>query len=405
LRPPESFAEAEGFEHVSQHLRAYALDFFHNKEEGSREGAKARRRLPMTDSLSQLALAPLGVAYGAAVRARLALYRAGVLNVHSVGVPVLSVGNIAAGGTGKTPLVEWLARAVAEERRRVCVLTRGYGREGGGRVVVSDGAKVKAGAREGGDEPRLLAERLLEYGVAVVADADRVAAAGWARESLRSEVFVLDDGFQHLRLARDLNVATIDASDPWGGGRLLPAGRLREPREGLRRADCVVVTRAELAEDLTRLRAEIERVSGGRPVFAARTSTLGIRLLARGEFEVAADQDSEARPVDDVAGPVAAFCGVGNPRAFFRHLRREGFAPAHERAFGDHHIYSQSEIDALCREATRRGARALVTTAKDAVKLRALRFALPCYVLEAGLSFDDEVGFLGLVRAAVMRVS
>jgi len=356
-------------------------------------------------SLSQLALAPLGVAYGAAVRARLALYRAGALAVHSAGVPVLSVGNITAGGTGKTPLVEWLARAIATgEGLRVCVLTRGYGREGGaGRVVVSDGAKINAGAREGGDEPRLLAERLLKHGVAIVADADRVAAARWARENLRSEVFVLDDGFQHLRLARDLNVVTIDATDPWGGGRLLPAGRLREPRGELKRADCVVVTRAELAKDLTTLRDEIAERSGGRPVFVAKTSTLGVRLLNAGEFEVAADQKSDVRAVGDVARPVAAFCGIGNPRAFFAHLRREGFALAHERAFRDHHFYGQTEIDALCREASSRGALALVTTAKDAVKLVALRFALPCYVLETGLSFDDEGGFAELVRAAVGR--
>ena len=354
--------------------------------------------------LSQLALMPLGVAYGAAVRARLALYRAGALAVHSAGVPVLSVGNITAGGTGKTPLVEWLARAVAEgEGRRVCVLTRGYGREGGGRVVVSDGAKINADAREGGDEPRLLAERLLKHGVAVVADADRVAAAGWARENLRSEVFVLDDGFQHLRLARDLNVATIDASDPWGGNCLLPAGRLREPRGELRRADCVVITRLEMAEDLMALCAEVERVSGCRRVFVAKTATLGVRLLAAGESEVAADRSSDVRPAEKVAGPIAAFCGVGNPRAVFRHLRREGFTPALERAFGDHHFYSQTEIDALCREAKSRGALALITTAKDAVKLNTLRFALPCYVLEVGLTFDDEDRFVQLVRAAVSR--
>ncbi|HLL76469.1 MAG TPA: tetraacyldisaccharide 4'-kinase [Pyrinomonadaceae bacterium] len=347
-------------------------------------------------SLSQLALAPLGVAYGAGVRARLALYRAGALTVHRAGAPVLSVGNITAGGTGKTPLVEWLARAAAEGGGRVCVLTRGYGREGGGRVVVSDGAKINADAREGGDEPRLLAERLLKHGVAVVADADRVDAARWARENLRSEVFVLDDGFQHLRLARDLNVVTLDASDPWGGGRLLPAGRLREPRGGLGRADCVVITRAELAGDLTALRAEAAEASGGRPVFVAGTATIGVRTLAAGESEIAADQNSVARPV-------AAFCGIGNPRAFYAHLRREGFVVAHERAFRDHHFYSQAEIDALCREAVGRGARALVTTAKDAVKLGALRFALPCYVIEIGLGFEDEEGFLELVRAAIRR--
>ena len=130
--------------------------------------------------LRDIAFAPLGVAYGAAGRARRALYRAGVLKVERVAAPVVSVGNITAGGTGKTPLVEWLARAAAREGRRVCILTRGYGREDASkRVIVSDGERILAGAREAGDEPRLLAENLLEHSVAVVSDANRAAAARW----------------------------------------------------------------------------------------------------------------------------------------------------------------------------------------------------------------------------------
>ncbi|HEY9283967.1 MAG TPA: tetraacyldisaccharide 4'-kinase, partial [Pyrinomonadaceae bacterium] len=144
-------------------------------------------------------------------------------------------------------------------------------------------------------------------------------------------------------------------------------------------------------------------VSGGRPVFVARTATLGVRALAARESEIVADQNSVVRPVAETPRPVAAFCGIGNPRAFFRHLRREGFTLAHERAFRDHHFYTQPEIDALCREAGSRGARALVTTAKDAVKLEGLRFTLPCYVLETGLKFDEEGAFLELVRAAIRR--
>jgi len=351
------------------------------------------------NSLTRFALAPLGLAYGAAVSARLVLYGSGVLTAHAAGAPVLSVGNITAGGTGKTPLVEWLARTLsAGEGLRVCVLTRGYGRDNGNsRVVASDGVSVNANAREAGDEPRLLAERLLEFGVAVICDADRAGAARWARENLGSEVFVLDDGFQHLRLARDLNVVTLDASDPWGGGRLLPAGRLREPRRGLQRADCIVITRAELAGDLRKLCEEAARLSAGRPVFVARTSTLGVRPLAPGGV-LAVEAVRGVAPQ-----PVAAFCGIGNPRAFFAHLSREGFTPTHSRAFPDHHYYSQTEIDELCREAGRRGARSLVTTAKDAVKLGSLDFALPCYVMEIGLSFEDEAGLIELIRGAVCR--
>ena len=350
------------------------------------------------------ALAPLGVLYGAATRARLALYRAGVLPTHKLDAPVISVGNITTGGTGKTPLVEWLARVLAGEGRRVCVLTRGYGRaDERRRVVVSDGRNVLADARAGGDEARLLAEKLRGL-AAVVADADRVAAARWAMSELGSGVFLLDDGFQHLRLARDLNIVTLDASAPWGGGHLLPRGRLREPPGELARADCVVITRAELARDLAHLRAEAARLCTGRPVFVARTRTLGFHPLAATDV---AETDAADAPPQPAAfappQPVAAFCAIGNPQAFFMHARNAGCELRHACAFADHHEYTQADVDALVGAAAQSGARALVTTAKDAVKLRALRFSLPCYVLEIALAFDEEEALRALVRAAITQ--
>jgi tetraacyldisaccharide 4'-kinase len=338
-----------------------------------------------------LALAPLGMLYGAVARARVRLYRSGLLKSERVGAPVVSVGNLTAGGTGKTPLVEWAARALRREGLRACVLTRGYGRaDEGRRVVASDGARVLAEVGECGDEPRLLAERLLGA-ASVVCDRDRVAAARWAREALGAEVFVLDDGFQHMRIARDLDIVTLDATAPWGGGHLLPRGRLREPASGLARADCVVITRAELAEDLEGLRAEVGRVSGGRAaVFTSRVRTVGLRRLSGG------GGDANLESVR-----VGAFCAVGNPGAFFENLRRAGFELCYTRAFRDHHAYTRAEVEAVAREAAGRGAGALLTTAKDAVKLRGLDFALPCYVVEPKSEFDDEARLLGLLRAAV----
>lgn len=347
-----------------------------------------------------LALAPLGMLYGVVARTRLHLYRSGFLKTENVGVPVISVGNITAGGTGKTPLVGWVGRAVAAEGRRACVLTRGYGRaHEGRRVVVSDGERVLADVGESGDEPRLLAEQLLGA-AAVVCDRDRVAAARWARANLGAEVFVLDDGFQHLKIARDLDIVTLDATAPWGGGHLLPRGRLREPREGLARADCVVITRADQASDLEGLRAEAARLSGAHTVFiASRVRTRGLRLIgsandnlvgAKAEVESIAERKS-----------AAAFCAIGNPRAFFEQLRREGFELLHTRAFPDHHDFKDSDLAAVVRESEERGAHFLLTTAKDAVKLRGRSFPLPCYVVEIGLEFEDEGVLLGLVREAI----
>ncbi|HEX8773065.1 MAG TPA: tetraacyldisaccharide 4'-kinase [Pyrinomonadaceae bacterium] len=336
------------------------------------------------NSSESFILAPFGALYGVVTRARLALYDGGWLRVQRVDVPVISVGNITAGGTGKTPLVEWLARAVALwERKRVCILTRGYGRSNEReRVVVSDGTRLLATAREGGDEPLLLAESLLGV-AAVVSDADRVSAARWAIKNLGSEVFILDDGFQHLRIARDLNIVTVDGTDPFGGGRLLPRGRLREPVRGLKRADLIVVTRAEQAVEIDRLQIELERLSGGRPVLFSRARTRAVRALA----DTGA---SERVSAGSLPQPFAAFCAIGNPGAFFAHLRGDGHTLTYTRAFPDHHVYTQADAASLARDAKDAGAELLLTTAKDAVKLRSLRFDLPCYVLEIELEFDDE---------------
>jgi tetraacyldisaccharide 4'-kinase len=345
-----------------------------------------------------LALAPLSFVYGALTRARARLYGSGVLKSERVGAPVISVGNLTAGGTGKTPLVEWVARAVAFDGLRPCVLTRGYGREDvGRRVVVSDGERVLAGVREGGDEPLLLAESLL--GVApVVCDRDRAAAARWATENLGAQAFVLDDGFQHMRIARDLDIVTLDATAPWGGGHMLPRGLLREPVGALARADCVVLTRSDLAHDLEHLRAEVEGLTRA-PVIASRVRTRGLRRLGDSVEERArADVESVVN-----AGPVAAFCGVGNPRAFFEQLRGEGFDLRLTRAFPDHHAYTRAETGAFTREAAEGGARALLTTSKDAVKLRAHAFALPCYVVEIELEFEDEDALRSLITGAIKQ--
>jgi tetraacyldisaccharide 4'-kinase len=354
-------------------------------------------------STSGIVLGPVGALYGMLMRARLALYRRGAMQVHRLGAPVISVGNITTGGTGKTPLVEWLARELARAHRRPCILTRGYGRaDAGARVLVSDGERVLADAERGGDEPCLLAEKLLGM-AAVISDADRVAAAAWALENLHPDLFILDDGFQHLRVARDLNIATVDATNPWGGGRLLPFGRLREPVRGLARADCIVVTRAEQTTDINALREQLASRSNSRPVFLSRVQTSGLRPLSTRALNAEGMSPATLLSASSVASNVAAFCALGNPQAFFTHLGNEGFTLKVARAFPDHHVYSQHDILAVEQEARARGAEALLTTAKDGVKLRALGFRLPCYIVEIELSFDEEAAFRQLLMQALER--
>jgi len=340
---------------------------------------------------ASLILPPLSAIYSVVTRARITAYRRGWFSVSKLSAPVISIGNLTTGGTGKTPLVEWVCIALARETgKRVCVLTRGYGRANPqSQVVVSDGNKLLASEREAGDEPYLLARNLIGI-AAVVCNPDRAAAGEWAIKNLGSEVFVLDDGFQHLSLSRDLDIVTIDATNPWGGGSLLPYGRLREPRAGLSRADCIVVTRTEQVEDMVSLSESVQRLAGAIPVFTSRMMTSGIRGL-NGE-----SVSNESL----LAQPVAAFCGVGNPESFFNQLRREGYSPVFTRAFADHHDYNQADLNRLIKEAKDHGANALVTTAKDALKLASLEIELPCYVLEIKISIADDARLLKMIRAA-----
>lgn len=334
--------------------------------------------------MKSLILPPLSVLYGAVTRTRLSLYRRGTFHSTKLDRPVISVGNITTGGTGKTPLVEWVARTVAATGKRVCILTRGYGRDNPDRrVVVSDGNTVLSTPSEAGDEPFLLAVNLVGI-AAVIADADRVATGRAAIEQFGTDCFVLDDGFQHLRLERDLNIVTIDATNPWGGGHLLPYGRLREPLSGLSRADCVVITRTDQANDLPALDEKVRRLTNNAPVFHLQMRVVRIRPFKN--------------TPETIPTPVAAFCAVGNPRSFFNQLPHEVVL---QKAFPDHHRYSQREIDSLIEDAKRAGAKSLITTAKDAVKLHSISFSLPCYVLEIEPQIENEAELVRLILTSV----
>lgn len=339
--------------------------------------------------MKSIVLPPLSLLYGAVTRTRLSLYRRGTFPTTKLDRPVISIGNITTGGTGKTPLVEYVARLIASQGKKVCILTRGYGRKDPHlQVIVSDGYGVLASPSEAGDEPYLLATKLAGQ-AAVISSADRIAAGQEAIKDFGTEVFVLDDGFQHLRLARDLNIACIDATNPWGGGRLLPYGRLREAPEGLRRADCVVLTRCDQVKSLEALREQVGALIEGRPIFESRMRPVRVVSLKNGPETIA------------VPGRVAAFCAVGNPGSFFESLRSLGYDIGLERAFADHHVYSQGDVEALTQLANQTGASALITTAKDAVKLKGLAFALPCYVLEVEIAIDDADGFGQVILEAL----
>ncbi len=334
-------------------------------------------------------LSPFGIAYGRIMDVRNRLYDSGKLRSHSLGAKTISIGNLTTGGTGKTPLVALVAEILAAEGEKVCILTRGYGRtDPKKRVLVSDGVKLLVDAATGGDEPVELAGKLLGKAL-VVADADRVAAAAWVREKFGITAFVLDDGFQHRRAKRDVDIVCIDATNPCGNGLMLPAGDLRESFSGLRRADAIVITRADLVESTDELAERLIRRNATAPIFLASTSITEIVGL-NDLFAT-----SSVQPAD--VERVFAFCGLGNPGNFRRQLEIENFELAGFRSFGDHHKYSQADIELLIIEAKMAGATSLMTTVKDGVKLKHLNFEMPVFIARIEMRIDAEEQFRKLV--------
>ncbi len=310
------------------------------------------------------ALAAAAALYAVGAGVRNLAYDRGWKRVEHASIPVVSVGNITLGGTGKTPMVEWTPRRLRSRGARVAIVSRGY-----------------AGSTGLNDEGRLLEDNLPD--VPHLQGADRVRSARIAVEELESQILVLDDAFQHRRLHRDLDLVLLDALDPFGLGRICPRGLLREPVSSLGRADVVLLSKADLVPRETRaaIRREAEaRV--GRPLAWAE-----IRQAPRDVVDSASNADDLAA----LAGVrIAAFCGIGNPTGFARTLAALGLTPVAFRAFPDHHNYTSADVDALTAWAGSERAELLLTTRKDLVKLRSPSLgATPLRALRIGVEFLD----------------
>jgi len=306
------------------------------------------------------ALSALSVPYWIGSSSRSCLYRLGVLRRHRLDARVISVGNITTGGTGKTPLVVWLGEWLQQRGVSAAILSRGYGE------------KASAGAVES-DEQLLFRRRL--PGVPHLVGKSRYETGLRAIREHGTRCLVLDDGFQHLALERDLDIVLVDCLVPFGYGRLLPRGLLREPLGGLRRADLVVLTRCDLVsgDRVQELRRQVEAIRGrdGIVESAHRPTHFAHRF-------------SDARESLDWvrARKVYAFSALGNPEAFPRTLDALGAKVVRHEAFRDHHWYGSGDLAAIARAAASAGAEAVVTTEKDAVKITAFpEDAPPLYVL------------------------
>jgi tetraacyldisaccharide 4'-kinase len=335
------------------------------------------QRRGLVAALVRLGLRIVEVPYTLAVNWRNYGYDHGHLTVSPAEVPVISVGNLTLGGTGKTPLVAWIARWLRARDLRVTLISRGYGAEEESR----------------NDEALELEQKLPD--VPHLQNPDRVAAAHTAVEEFECQVILLDDGFQHRRLGRDLDIVLIDAVEPFGFGHVFPRGMLREPVSSLARAGVIALSRADMVPpaESARLCAIAQRYNPGAAWIEMRHAPQQLLSASR-----------HSAPLDTLRGqPVVAFCGIGNPAGFRHTLTECGYTILELREFPDHHAYTAEDIAALARLARERKAVALVCTHKDLVKVAVDQIAgVPLWAVEIGLEILSGQAALEACLTAVV---
>ena len=321
----------------------------------------------------------LATTYEQAVRLRNRGYEAGWFRVQRLDRPVISIGNLTLGGTGKTPTVIALGRMLQGAGYSVSVLLRGYkGRHRGGPLLVSDGRRILSQSALAGDEALVIARNL--PGALVTIGKDRAKAGRWIESRRPVDLHLLDDGFQHRKLHRCLDLVLVDVTNPFGGGQVVPAGQLREPLKALRRADAVILTRTRPGQDYDHLTRKIRGFKPGLPCIRS-TQTLE---------SVAGKTAGGERVEAPLAGCRAlAFAGLANPEQFFDSLRRQGVELVQTLPFGDHHRYSARELSAIGRRCRELQADTAITTEKDAENLPPASLHPPALqVLIARVSFQ-----------------
>ncbi len=293
----------------------------------------------------------------------------------SLPVPVISVGNLVVGGTGKTPMTLWLAKYLENMGLRVVILSRGYKGKSSEPTRVEGVGSRHEGASIHGDEPVLMAEK----GYKVQVGRNRWEAARQAIEESPVDVFLLDDGFQHRKLERNLDIVLLNADSPWGNGLLLPFGPMREPMEHLQRADALVLTGFTASQEQHALAGFLRKTFAPKPLFTCCHRLTGFRMGLHGE-EI---------PLHELQNtPVTVFSGLANPRGFLHSLERVGIHPVKHCAFPDHHAYGMGDLNRLWENAQKAHTRHIVTTEKDAVRLPG-PFLSRVVTVQMELDFDE----------------
>jgi tetraacyldisaccharide 4'-kinase len=326
--------------------------------------------------------------YGLGHRLRLNLYKIGILKTKALPVPVISIGNITVGGTGKTPAVIMIAELLKETGKKVAVLSRGYKGKAAGEInVVSDGNKILMKPIESGDEPYMIASRL--KGVPVITGADRYKTGMYAVEKFGAEVILLDDGYQHVQLKRILNILLLDSNSPFGNGYILPRGTLREPASYIDRTDVIIFTKSELRTPNPELQT-LKDI----PICKSR-------YISEGFFDM---NNSRTINLNEVKGKrVFAFCGIASPDSFKNSLKEAGIDIKGFISFEDHYQFTKEDIEGLINKAGDSGAEVLITTEKDAVRLLEFEpIPFPVWIFKIKMEiFDGKEMFFSKIKEAI----
>lgn len=363
-----------------------------------------RRRGVGARWLSRLLLA-LSWLYHSIVQSRLFLYRHGIIRHHSLGCQVISIGNLTVGGTGKTPIVETFARSLARQGRKVAILSRGYKsasppfwqklsslisfqKDPNPPRVVSDGKSLLLDSTSSGDEPFMLSNNLPN--VVVIVDKNRVKAGRYAIKKFGCDTLILDDGFQYMALKHRLDLVLVDRTNPFGNRQMLPRGILREPIRNIERASYLFITKAR-RDGEPELRAQLRALNPTAEIIECRHSAKRVQDVFSGE----------RKPLEMLQGlELAAISGIAQPKGFEDELVRLGAKLLYHKRYADHHRYSQLEIIEFINKSIERGAQAIVTTEKDAVRFPNIeRRDLPIYFLRVEIELlSGAEDFYGCIQ-------